>query len=314
MAELRVVVGAGSVGRAVTMLRAAAGHQVRVVTRSGSGPEHPCVTRIALDAADASALGDVSRGATAIHNCANPPYHRWPVEWPPIGSSLLTAAEANGALLATVSNLYGYGPLDEPMAPSMPDAPTDAKGRVRAAMWAQAMTAHEAGRVRAVEVRASDFLDAGEQSAIGRLLPTILAGKRLRVIGDPDQLHSWTTTGDTAATLVAAADDPAAHGRVWHVPSNAPRTQRQALTDIARLAGRPLPSVSSVGATTLRVGGLFVPMLRELVGTLYQFTAPFVIDDRAAREHFGLEPEPWEAVLTRMLAAAGVEPATDKVG
>jgi nucleoside-diphosphate-sugar epimerase len=303
MDQLHVVVGAGPVGSAVTRLLVGAGHRVRIVTRSGSGPQLPGVERIALDAADTLGLTQVAEGATAIHNCANPPYHRWSLDWPPLAASLLTVAEVTGAVLATVSNLYPYGPVTGPMTPTTPEHPADNKARVRAAMWADALEAHRAGRVRAVEVRASDYLDAGEQSAIARQLGPILAGRRLRTVGDLDQPHSWTTTRDTAAALVAAAADPEAHGRVWHVPTNAPRTQREALVDLARAAGRPLPPISAAGATTLRLVGLFNPTINELRGTLYQFTAPFVIDDSETRERFGLEPEPWEQALRRVVDA-----------
>ena len=41
--SLHVVVGAGPVGSGVAQLLADAGEQVRVVTRSGSGLEHPAV-------------------------------------------------------------------------------------------------------------------------------------------------------------------------------------------------------------------------------------------------------------------------------
>ncbi|WP_336921734.1 NAD-dependent epimerase/dehydratase family protein [Aquipuribacter sp. SD81] len=311
-----VVVGAGTVGTAVARLLAGRGDRVTVVTRSGTGPEHPAVERVALDAGDAAALADVVAGsghpddrAVAVHNCVNPAYHRWSTDWPPVAASLLGAAEAVGAVLATVSNLYPYGPVDVPMTPDLPVGATDSKGLVRARMWAGAKAAHDAGRVRVVEVRASDYLDAHDQSAVHRLLPDLLRGRTLRVIGDPDQPHSWTTTGDTARTLVAVADDPGTHGRVWHVPSNPPRTQREVLADLAAAAGVPLPRVVGTGPTALRVAGWFSPVLRELRGTLYQFTAPFVLDDRATRDALGLTPEPSDAAVARMVAAARV-PAT----
>ena len=47
------------------------------------------------------------------------------------------------------------------MTEGMPDVATDHKGRLRARMWADAKAAHDAGRLHAVEVRASDYLGAG---------------------------------------------------------------------------------------------------------------------------------------------------------
>ena len=73
---LHVIVGAGPIGTSTAEHLVALGHQVRVVTRSGSGPEH--VERVAADATDADRLTELTRGAAALYNCANPPYHRWP--------------------------------------------------------------------------------------------------------------------------------------------------------------------------------------------------------------------------------------------
>src|SRR5689334_21892539 len=102
-----VIVGAGPVGTATAEHLRAAGHDVRVITRSGQGPAY--AERVAADAADAERLTELTRGAAALYNCANPLYHRWPVDWPPIATALLTAAERTGAVLVAMGNLYGYG-------------------------------------------------------------------------------------------------------------------------------------------------------------------------------------------------------------
>lgn len=304
MTEIHVVVGAGSVGSIVASRLAEAGHEVRVVTRSGSGPQHPRVERVQADAADPGRLSQLSAGAVAVYNTANPPYHRWPTDWPPLAASLLSAARSSGAVLATLSNVYAYGEVDGPMTEDLPLAATDSKGRVRARMWDDALAAHRAGDVRVVEVRASDFADAGAQSHLARNAPAVLAGTRVRVIGSADEPHSWTTVHDTATLLLSAAADPSAHGRAWHVPTAPPRTQREALGDLAAAAGAPRPRISTTGRSTLRVLGLFSPMMRELAGTAYQFGGPFVLDDSAARRHFGLQPQPWDATVARVVERA----------
>ena len=45
MNTVHVVTGAGPVGSTVALQLADAGHQVRLLTRSGSGPAHPLVDR-----------------------------------------------------------------------------------------------------------------------------------------------------------------------------------------------------------------------------------------------------------------------------
>jgi nucleoside-diphosphate-sugar epimerase len=304
MSDLHVVVGAGPIGSGIATRLADHGRRVRVVTRSGSGPDRPGIERVRADASDASALAAQTAGADAIYNAVNPPYHRWPQEWPPIAAALLAAAEASGAVLVTVSNLYGYGPVDAAMTEDLPLTAPGSKGRVRAQMWADALAAHRAGRVRVTEVRGSDYVGAGAESHLGeRVVPRVLAGKGVRVVGSADAPHTWTYTGDVARLSVTVATDPRAWGRAWHVPSSATRTQREAIDDLARVAGvAPVP-VGTLPRPMLAAAGLFSPTVRELKETLYQFDRPFVLDDSAAREAFGLEPTPWDDVLAEVVAS-----------
>ncbi len=305
-APLHVVIGAGPIGSAVAEILADSGARVRIVTRSGSGPERRGIERVAADAADAARLSDLTTGAVALYNCANPPYHRWATDWPPLAAAMLAAAQSCGAVLVTASNLYGYGPVSGPMRPDMPPAATTRKGRVRAAMWTDALAAHRAGRIRAVEVRGSDYVGPGAESTLGeRVIPRLLAGKRVSVIGSADEPHSWTYTRDMAKTLVAAGTDPRAWGRAWHAPSNPPRTQREAIDDLAAVAGVPPVHVGTVPRFALRALGLVNPTIREVPEMLYQFTAAFEIDDSATRAVLGLQPTPWVEVLAATLRSYG---------
>ena len=122
--SLHVIVGAGPVGTGAAKLLAERGQSVRLISRRGSGPDHPAIERVAADATRAERLSELVTGAAALYNCANPLYHRWLTDWPPLAAALLTAAERSGAVLAVASNLYGYGPVDGPITDATPLAAT----------------------------------------------------------------------------------------------------------------------------------------------------------------------------------------------
>jgi len=299
-----LVVGAGPVGSAVAQQLAGDGQDVIVVTRTGSGPQVDGVRRVAGDASDLDALLAAAPEASAIYNCANPPYHRWTQDWPPLATAMLGYAERTGAVLAICSNLYGYGPVDGPMSETLPLATTGTKGRVRAQMWLDAKAAHDAGRIRATEVRGSDYIWPGEQSLIGssRVVPRILAGKSVSLLGSVDAPHSWTFPPDAARLLIEVAANERGWGHAWHVPSNPPRTQRQVIDDLADTAGVPHVRVTQLSPFITRVLGVFNPAIRELEETAYQRDRSFVIDDSAARTAFHIEPTPWPEVLRTVVA------------
>ncbi len=297
-----VVVGAGAVGSATAELLAAQGRPVILISRSGRDPGLPGVRAVAADAADATRLRELATGAAAIYNCANPAYHRWQTDWPPIADALLAAAEQTGSVLVTLSNLYGYGPVSAPMTEDLPLAAAYPKGRVRAQMWRDALAAHQAGRARVTEVRASDYIGPRSQSQFAeRAVPRIFAGRTVQVLGDPDMPHTFTYTGDVARLLVQVAVDERAWGRVWHVPSHDPRTARQVIAGMCELAGVPAVGVRQIPRLVIRLGGLVVPLLRELADVRYQHVEPFVMDSSAAQRTFGLQPTAWPEILAATL-------------
>ena len=296
-----VIVGAGAVGSATALLLAGRGEQVRVISRRGTGPQHAAIERVAADATDAERLTALATGAAALYNCANPLYHQWFTDWPPLASALLTAAERSGAVLATMSNLYGYGSVDGPITQKTPLAATHPKLRLRAEMWRDALAAHEAGRIRATEVRASDYIEAnGVLSTV--LGKPLLAGRRAYAPAPLDVPHSWTSITDCAKALVTVAADEQALGQAWLVPTNPALTVRQLATRFAEVNGAPRAKVTAIPYPVLWTTGLFSPLVKELRATRYQFTRPFVVDSSATTQTFGLEPVPMDEALRHAAA------------
>jgi nucleoside-diphosphate-sugar epimerase len=195
------------------------------------------------------------------------------------------------------------------MTPDTPLAATDAKGVVRARMWREALAAHSAGRVRVTEARAADFVGpqvSGDHSHLTRQLPALRRGRRAWVVGDPDAPRSWAYLPDVAATLATLGTDERALGRAWHVPSTPPRSQRQAITDLADAMGMAPVPVSGIPWPVLRAVGLAVPVMREVVDVRHQFDQEFVVDATATAQAFGLVATPWDEVVRATVSGVPV--------
>jgi nucleoside-diphosphate-sugar epimerase len=289
-----VVIGAGPVGSGVAELLAQRGDQVTVITRSGTGPDHPRITKLAADAGNETALTAAATGCATIFNCANPPYHRWPTDWPPVHQAIMRAAEHTGAGIVMMDNLYGFGPGGSmPMSELDSLRATGEKGAVRARMATDLLAAHAAGRLRATLARASDFYGPGVLGAAmgDRVVPRVLAGKKVSVLGRIDVPHSMSYMPDVVRTLVTLADDERAWGKPWHVPNAPALTQAQMVQAFATAAGTSV-KVGSVPGAALTMMGLFNPTIKALQETRYQFTDPFVTDSKATEQTFGLTATP----------------------
>lgn len=301
---MHLIVGAGATGTAVARTLAGRGEAVRIVTRGGGGPSHPGVERVAADAADAATLTRLATGARAIYNCANPPYHTWPRDWPPLSEALLAAAEASGAPLAITGNLYVYGRVDRPMTEDHPLAAHTVKGKVRVRMWQDAVAAYDAGRIAGVtEVRGSDFISP-RHSVLEQALPALRAGRTFWAPTPLDVPHTFTYTGDLAESLIALVGDARAWGRAWHVPSPEPMTVREHVRRIAEVGGFAPPRLRPLPEVALRAVGLFNPFAREFAEMLYQFQRPYVLDASLTSRTFGLKATDLDEAIRRSLADA----------
>ncbi|MGO1536560.1 MAG: NAD-dependent epimerase/dehydratase family protein [Yaniella sp.] len=302
--QKHVVIGAGPAGRATATHLKNLDHEVVLISRSGSGPTLHGVERLAVNATDAQALVRAVDGADAMYNCINPTsYARWATEWPPIHAALMHTAQVTGAVLVTLSNLYMYGPQRDasPMTPESLEDPQDDKGRIRARMDRETLRAHQDGTLRAVVVRASDFVGPGigENGHGTRNVPAIAHGRRAYILGSADQPHSWTDIDDVAATLATVATSPETHGLVWFAPTNPPVTQRELANQIAAVLEVPEPSISKLPLGLMKVMGIVSPLIREISSIAYQFKGPWVIDSAATTQALGVYPTDWTSVVRR---------------
>jgi nucleoside-diphosphate-sugar epimerase len=298
-----VVFGTGQVGRLVAERLVRDGGQVVAVNRFGRA-DVPGAEVIAADATDPATTRRAAAHADVVYFCLNATnYARWSEQFPPLQRAVLAAAEHVGARLVVLDNLYAYGPTGgRDLVETLQSRPTSTKAATRAAMTDELLRAHRDGRVEVAIGRASDYFGPGAvNSALGdAVFGTAVTGRTAQVMGDPDQLHSYSYTPDVAAALVTLGSHPAAPGEIWHLPIAETRTTRQLLQQVYRLAGHQ-PRVFAAGRTALRLVGLARPAMREYLHTLYQFTDRWVVDDRKFRAAFGDPSTPLDDALDTTL-------------
>ena len=126
--------------------------------------------------------------------------------FPTLQAGVLAAAEATGARLVSMENVYMYGRPDG--RPLTEDARTDAhtkKGHPRKDGPRAARRPWD-GRVEVTIGRASDYFGprGGAQSNLGdRVFTAALTGKTASVLGDLDQPHTYSYIPDMGEGLAA---------------------------------------------------------------------------------------------------------------
>jgi nucleoside-diphosphate-sugar epimerase len=303
MNTVHVVTGAGPVGSTVALQLADAGQQVRLLTRSGSGPEHPSIERRRVDVSQPDALAGAFAGATAVHHCIHGSAYDarvWREELPRAEEAVLDAAGRIGAVVVFPESLYSYGPVEGPITEETPRTATAGKLGVRTDLLAQ----REASATPTVSVAASDFYGPLVRNAHAgeRMVPTVLAGKTMRVLGSLDQPHSFTYVPDLAAAMIEAARREDLWNSFLHAPTTAPVTQQRLVEMVATAGGVAVPRTAAIPPWVLRASGLVSREMRELAETSYMFTAPFVLDSTASEQRLGLAPTPMADGVARTVA------------
>ena len=293
MNDLYVVTGAGPVGWTVAEQLAGQGKRVKVLTRSGSGPEHPLVERLTVDVQDASQVRNALTGATAVFHCIHGSSYTadaWRAELPRAEQTVLAAAAEAGAVVVFPESLYSYSEPDRPMTEAGPRTAQGGKRGVRTEL----LGARDASPANTVSVVAGDFFGPRVRNSHGgeRMVSPVLAGKKLWVIGSADQPHSFTYVPDLAAAMVRAAQTPSLWNKVWHAPTGPAVTQRQLATAFTEAGGAAAPKLGAIPGWALRAMGRISKDLRELAETLYQFDKPFVMDSATSQAALDLRPTP----------------------
>lgn len=302
-----IIFGTGPLGLAVMdALHQQGQTRIILVNRRGQVGESlpPGVTVTAGDATNADNVAQLCAEADVVFHCAQPAYHQWPEKFPPLTTAILNGVSRSQARLVFGDNLYMYGPTGgQPIHEGLPYAATGHKGRTRADMARQLLEAHQAGRVQVTIGRGSDFYGPRvRSSALGEMFfPAALAGKAANVLGNPDLPHTYTYIRDFARGLVTLSAQESAYGQAWHVP-NAPTVSTRQFADLVGTAvGKPV-KLRPAGKLILKIGGLFVPEMREMQEMFYEFAAPYVVDHRHFEAAFGSVVTAHETAIAETVA------------
>jgi len=293
--EMHVVLGGtGAVGSATMTELVKQGKRIRSVSRNMTGDVPNGVERMVANIANSDEARNACRGATHIYFCVSVPYTKWASDFPHLMDGAIAAATETGAKLIVADNLYVYPRTTQPMTETMPWDPSSHKGKVRKGMDEHLVAASDAGTIRMVIGRASDFHGplALSTSTLGELFfNSYFANKTVNWIGKLDVLHTFSYVLDFGRGLVTLGAHDQTLGQAWHIPAAEPLSSQQFL-DIVSAEGGQRVKVNATSGRMLGAIGIFNPMLREVAEMAYEFEAPFVMDTTKFARVFGSHPTP----------------------
>ncbi len=293
------LIGAGgAIGTPLAQELIKNGKLVRLLSRSGKTMEG--AESLSVDVFNQQELTEAIRGSKVAFQLVGLDYNTklWEEKWPIVMQNTLNACAETGVPLVFFDNVYMYGPVTGKMTEETPFMPSSKKGVVRAKIATMLLEAVKRGEVKACIARSADFYGpwADEKSMFFQtVFKNFSEGKKAQWLGNPAMVHTMSYTLDCAKALVILADDPSAFNQTWHLPSKNPPPIPTDLIDIAaREMGVPNKGVQAAPKWLVRIIGLFVPIMKEMVEMVYQNEQVYWFDSSKFEQKYGYQPTSYE--------------------
>jgi nucleoside-diphosphate-sugar epimerase len=211
----------------------------------------------------------------------------------------MDVAELLGARFMLPGNVYTYG-ADMPatLTEDTPQLARTRKGRLRIELEDEIERRCREDRIAATILRAGDFFGGGSGSWVDLVIVKSLRAGKLVYPGPTDLAHAWAYLPDLAHAFVATAARP---------PQAAARFERFGFAGHTLTGAELLAAIEGAAASLgivpasgwkhgnmpwgiIRIGGLVVPMWRQLAEMAYLWKVPHTVDGAVLEQSVGPLP------------------------
>lgn len=312
MSKIALFGAAGAIGQSIAAAIAANGRPYRVVGRTEASLRKtfgadPLAEIVTWNPDSPASVEAAAAGIDTLIYLVGVDYTKFELHPELMRKTLAGAIAAGVRNLVLIGTVYPYG-----RATSMPvredhrRAPHTFKGRMRKAQEDLLLQAHADGRIRTTVLRLPDFYGPGvEKSLLDGAAKAAVQGGTADMLGPIDLPHEFVFVPDVGPVVAKLVETPAAFGKIWHLAGAGVTTQRELVSEMERQTGRRFKR-RVVGKTMLRLLGLFIPMMREMVEMNYLITEPLIMDDSALQQLIGpIRKTPYGEGIRQTLAFFG---------
>jgi nucleoside-diphosphate-sugar epimerase len=218
----------------------------------------------------------------------------WRSDWPVIMENVLIACKTHKAKLVFFDNIYLYdGTNLDNITEDQPVNPPSEKGKVRETIARMLMSAIGKGEIEGLIARCADYYGPSIRNTsllTEMVFKPLSLGKKANWMGGTEYKHSFTYTPDAGKATALLGNTPDSYGQTWHLPTSPnPLTGGEWIVNIARELGEKA-KYQVVSKWMVRLLGLFIPVMREMVEMYYQFDRDYVFSSKKFEERFGIIP------------------------
>lgn len=271
--------------------------QIRLVARN---PQRINTTD-ELYKADLTKAGEVLnavKGSSVVYLVAGLPYNIkvWRKQWPVIMQNVISACLQYNTKLVFFDNVYMYDVNEIPhMTEESKINPPGKKGIVRAQLVKMLTDAIEQKGLNALIARSADFYGAGANNSLLKIgvIDNFKKNKKAFWQSDAIKIHTMTFTPDAAKATALLGNTESAYNHVWHLPTSNEKITGKDFIELTARVMNVEPRYYILKKWMIRLMGIFVPMVRELVEMQYQNDRDYFFDSSKFENEFGIKPTPY---------------------
>ena len=292
---MQTILGSGgSIGTELAKALSAYTKDIRLVSRNPvkvneSDLLHPA------DLSNASEISKAIEGSNICYVTLGFEYKikTWREKWPPFMTEVVRACIEHQSKLVFFDNVYAIGGDNvNHITEDSPISPSSKKGQVRAAVDKLILDKVQEGSLQAIIARAPDFFGPVKKEnsmLLNVVYDNMIKGKTAQWFGNADVVHTMGYTPDLAKGTAMLGNTGDAYNQVWNLP-----VDKNALTGrewVKLFAGEMKASekVQVLPLWSLKLLGLFVPILKEMAEMTYQFARPYVFDSSKFTDKFNYQ-------------------------
>lgn len=206
----------------------------------------------------------------------------WQQQWPQFIKNAVDACIHNKTKLVFFDNVYAIGGNNvNHITENSPINPSSKKGEVRAWIDSYIMEQVEKGRLEAIIARSPDFFGPVKiQTSLlmNMVYDNLTKGKKAQWFCNADVVHTMGYTPDLAKGTALLGNTSECYNQLWNLPVDMNSLSgREWVKLFAEIMNKP-DKISVLPSWSLKLLGVFIPILKEMHEMLYQFDRPFNFD------------------------------------
>lgn len=234
------------------------------------------------DLLNAQQTADAVKGSEIVYITAGLPYNSkiWHEQWPILMQNVIDACKLHQAKLVFFDNVYMYGQVIGTMTEETPFKAVSIKGKVRGKIAQMLLDEMKNKQITAMICRAPEFY--GPRNTLSGTNATIFdnikKGKKLQVLVKDSTLRTIIFTPDAGRATALLGNTPDAYNQTWHLPCDTNRlTTKEFIALCSEVKGDEL-KYTVMKPWLIKIVGLFVPYIKEVVELLYQWENDYIFD------------------------------------